>query len=380
MKNIILTICLLISYSFCFSQFFSNQGMTVSITSNTIFSVRGDAVNNGTIINDGNLFISGSWINNMNYEAENGSFILNNPGEQIINHNAQSFANFEITGGGQKIFLADLTVNRRIDLQEGILVGTNDSKLILSEGIEIIGGSEDSYINGALVRSGSNELFFPVGTDREYLPILFDQIADESPQITVQAFSSPAANSADDNLLPSDLRHWQVESVDLTDVALTLPLIDENFDASVEDLVVVGATTAGGFQNLGARAVNGTLTSGEITSTIQPPFDVYTVASTSAEGTLPAVSVVNAVTPSLQDGKHDFLRIDNIESYPNNKVEIFNRWGDKVYEMNGYDNVRKIFTGRGNVSNIGSLASGTFYYVIDLGSSERMTGFFLLIN
>ncbi len=379
MKKTCCLIVLCAIYSISLGQIFTNQGMKVSITSNTIFSVRGDAVNNGTIINDGNLYVSGSWINNMNYEAENGSFILNNPGEQIINHNAQSFANFEITGGGQKIFLADLTVNQRINLQDGVLVAGNDSKLILSEGIDIIGGSEDSYINGTLVRSGSDELFFPVGTDSEYLPVLFDQIVDENPQITVQAFSSPAANSSDDNLRVSDLRHWQVESINLSDAALTLPLIDENFDTTVEDLVVVGATTTGRFQNLGAFSVSGSLMSGELTSTIQSPFNVYTVAATLSESA-PAVTVVNAVTPSLQDGKHDFLRIHNIESYPNNKVEIFNRWGDKVFEMNGYDNVQKVFTGRGNVSNIGSLTSGTFYYVIDIGSSEQITGFFLLIN
>jgi len=98
------------------SQTFSNQAATVSITSEATLSVKGDALNNGTLINDGNLFVSGSWINNTTYEAENGSFILNNPGEQIINHNAQSFANFEITGGGAKIFLADVTVNQRICL------------------------------------------------------------------------------------------------------------------------------------------------------------------------------------------------------------------------------------------------------------------------
>ena len=167
MKKTCCLIVLCAVYTVGLGQIFTNQGATVSITSNVIFSVKGDAINNGTIINDGNLFISGSWINNMTYEAEDGSFILNNPGEQIINHNAQSFANFEITGGGQKIFLADLTVNQRINLQDGVLVGGNDSKLILSEGIDIIGGSEDSYINGTLVRSGSDELFFPVGTDRE---------------------------------------------------------------------------------------------------------------------------------------------------------------------------------------------------------------------
>ena len=50
-----------------------------------------------------------------------------------------------------------------------------------------------------------------------------------------------------------------------------------------------------------------------------------------------ALLVYNAVAPN-GNGKHDFLKIENIESTANNSVQIFSRWGDKVYEASGYDN------------------------------------------
>lgn len=78
------------------------------------------------------------------------------------------------------------------------------------------------------------------------------------------------------------------------------------------------------------------------------------------------VKIYNALTPN-GDGKNDFFYLEGIECYPNNKVEIFNRYGAKVYETFSYDNVTNVFKGASdsslNVSN-GALPQGTYFYVI----------------
>jgi gliding motility-associated-like protein len=38
------------------------------------------------------------------------------------------------------------------------------------------------------------------------------------------------------------------------------------------------------------------------------------------------------------DGNNDFFIIKNLENYPINKIHIFNRWGDKVFEAEPYKN------------------------------------------
>ena len=43
------------------------------------------------------------------------------------------------------------------------------------------------------------------------------------------------------------------------------------------------------------------------------------------------LEIFNLVTPNA-DGDNDIFVIRNIELYPNNSVEIYNRWGIKVYE------------------------------------------------
>ncbi len=94
----------------------------------------------------------------------------------------------------------------------------------------------------------------------------------------------------------------------------------------------------------------------------------------------PEVIIYNAVAPN-GDGKHDFFKIENIEFYPENIVEIFNRWGDKVFEVTGYNNddSNRRFEGARNIGSDGDLVEGTYFYILDLkdGSKSR-TGFLLL--
>jgi len=86
--------------------------------------------------------------------------------------------------------------------------------------------------------------------------------------------------------------------------------------------------------------------------------------------------VYNAVAPN-GNGKHDFLKIENIELFANSSVQIFNRWGDKVYEAIGYDNQSVRFEGVGNVGASKELVEGTYFYVIKT-EAEQLMGYLFL--
>jgi len=88
------------------------------------------------------------------------------------------------------------------------------------------------------------------------------------------------------------------------------------------------------------------------------------------------IKVFNVITPN-GDGRHDLLQIDNITEYSNNVVSIFNRWGNKVFEITGYNNTDRVFEGIS--SNGQELLTGNYYYVIDKGDgSQRISGFLLI--
>jgi gliding motility-associated-like protein len=92
----------------------------------------------------------------------------------------------------------------------------------------------------------------------------------------------------------------------------------------------------------------------------------------------PGVVVYNAVSPN-GDGLHDFLEIENAEFFPANRVKIMNRWGDVIYQTQGYDNATSSFTGLVNNGGNGELPPGTYYYNIVLGDgSPELNGFFRL--
>jgi gliding motility-associated-like protein len=91
------------------------------------------------------------------------------------------------------------------------------------------------------------------------------------------------------------------------------------------------------------------------------------------------IEVFNAVTPN-GDGAHDYLKIRNIESFPNNEVLIINRWGREVFKMKNYTNEdpTKRFEGVSNNGDKQNLTDGTYYYIIDIGKENKISGFLLL--
>jgi len=67
----------------------------------------------------------------------------------------------------------------------------------------------------------------------------------------------------------------------------------------------------------------------------------------------------NAISPN-GDGKNDYFTIRNIESYPNNELHIYNRWGQVVYQTEQYQND---WYGQ-NLNSEFTINDGTYYYIL----------------
>ncbi|HLP13710.1 MAG TPA: gliding motility-associated C-terminal domain-containing protein [Flavobacteriales bacterium] len=86
--------------------------------------------------------------------------------------------------------------------------------------------------------------------------------------------------------------------------------------------------------------------------------------------------VTNAFSPD-GDGVNDSWIINGITSHPDNKVLIFNRWGDKMIEINGYDNITKVWDGKYNGSTV---AAGTYYFTIQYFDDGQQKAGWLQVN
>jgi len=82
-----------------------------------------------------------------------------------------------------------------------------------------------------------------------------------------------------------------------------------------------------------------------------------------------ALNIHNVVTPN-NDGLNDALVIEGIEKFPHCSLEIFDKWGDVVYDKKDYDNT---WDGR-NKNNSGPLPAGTYYYLLKLNTSDAPNG------
>jgi len=89
--------------------------------------------------------------------------------------------------------------------------------------------------------------------------------------------------------------------------------------------------------------------------------------------------VHSAVSPN-GDGVNDVLTIDNITSYPDNKIMVMSTGGTKVFESSGYDNTTKTFDGHSSVTGI-MVPQGTYFYVLQYkakGIAKTKTGYIVI--
>jgi gliding motility-associated-like protein len=77
----------------------------------------------------------------------------------------------------------------------------------------------------------------------------------------------------------------------------------------------------------------------------------------------------NFITPN-GDGENQFLVFENIELFPQPKLEVFNRWGTRVFQSDNYQN---------NWAPT-DLNPGVYYFTLELGTIEAKKGFFQLMK
>lgn len=84
---------------------------------------------------------------------------------------------------------------------------------------------------------------------------------------------------------------------------------------------------------------------------------------------LDELKVPNVFSPN-GDGINDYFEITNIDSYIENRLFIFNRWGQLIYETTNYKN-----NWNGN-----NYPSGTYFYVLELSESLILKGSLTIIK
>ena len=77
------------------------------------------------------------------------------------------------------------------------------------------------------------------------------------------------------------------------------------------------------------------------------------------------IVIPEAFTPD-GDAANEYFVITGIENYTDNKFTVFNRWGNVVYSMDGYQNQWNGISNGSLVIGSDPLPTGTYYYLLDL--------------
>ncbi|MBP8033545.1 MAG: choice-of-anchor L domain-containing protein [Bacteroidia bacterium] len=72
----------------------------------------------------------------------------------------------------------------------------------------------------------------------------------------------------------------------------------------------------------------------------------------------------NVVTPN-GDGVNDYFKINGLNNFPGSSLNVFNRWGNKLYSNDDYKN-----DWSPNVTD------GTYFYIVDVSDGRKLNGFF----
>lgn len=391
LKNIVkpVFIPILIAPFFGASQT-SNFG-EVSIHPGAQMSIVGDFNNTtaGSVMNDGELYVYSDFNNNgmfsyitggdWNITHFQGTDVQRITGSQLSEFYNVRFNNpsaqtaFELSG--------DISIVNQVEFNRGIVQNDDfGGSITFEQWADHIDTSHDSHVDGRVQKNGDTAFEFPIGDGSFYR-----EARITAPDAINDVFTSKYVLENSNTVYPHKLARGVIELIDDTEywilhrdqgtsnIALTLSWDEDTTPSEI----ISGNTSAihivrwdetqgfwideGGIVDEASQMVT--------TITEVSGYGVFTLARVKEELILPGNLVIyNAVTPDNND-LNDFFHIEGIAQYPNNTVQIFNRWGGKVFETTGYNESDNVFRGfsdgrltlkRGNL-----LPAGTYFYILN---------------
>lgn len=408
--------CLIYTYTFCsvaainaqtsVNGTFFNEG-TISVASTGVISTLYDFDNreNAKANNDGIIYYYNNFNNNGTYTYSSNQKTSkavftpheSNQGMQVISGDALTdFYNIDLNNNTpNKAFdlKANIDVYGTVDFQNGIIrvdslenknTGFTNGMLSFQKGANAINVSDKSHAEGQVEKIGNEVFQYPKGDKGMYRYARISAPKSEKDVFSGQYitgdhqfFRSRPTTAGIIKLLDIN-EYWLIDrgSNVKSDILITLSWDKRTTPAELlvnpeQDLHIVRWDAAQQLWVDEGGVVD--ISTNEITtvSTVKG-YGFFTLATVKKDWMLEGdIVIYNLVTPN-GDGKNDYFHIENINKYPNNTVEIYNRWGVKVYETKGYDtngdgstNVFRGYSdGRVTVDKNKILPSGTYYYVL----------------
>ncbi len=264
------------------------------------------------------------------------------------------------------------------------------------------GENDAAKVDGFVAASNKRFFSFPVGDAVQLRPLILDSNGNNELARCAYFFENPSNPTSLSGQFDTDSKVRDIGEISSNEFwvvqgnvpsRVTISWNDRSalsiLATTPEDLIIVGYNiSTSQWVILGNSAFSGDIDQGFMTSETFVPNDFAAITF----GTVPLptdIFVVNNPTLGSYfvspngDGINDFLVIDGMEESPNNSIQIFNRFGQKVFERTNYTNE---FNGTSNFGNFvinrdAGLPEGIYYYLVtldDIDEGAEYQGFFFL--
>ena len=314
------------------------------------------------VVESGSLFIGENTTVSLNQTSlvANGSVSAADSSTLFVSDNA----NVQTLSGTSTIQLSNLKIDANCELNTLLDISEN---IIFNSGILNFNNS-DIELKGNLIGENSSARAFTTGSGRIYTTVNIKSGQTINPgnlglEVTPSAeysgvkFSRGHEIQVDGNNT-SIYRYYTLPGFNESTQLIFTYFGPELNDLNENNLKLFGEKNGLWSVITGSEMDN---SNNKVSVVIAQSYTKISLFESSEDET--AVAIPNGFSPN-NDGENDFFVIKGLGNYPNNKLSVFNQWGDVLYEVEPYDNSWSGENNTGKGTNQGTkLTDGTYFYL-----------------
>lgn len=367
------------------------------------------------LYNSGNIQLHGNaelgfhtdFINDSTFETTSGlvGFYGDTP-IQVQGSIAPTLFDAEVFLPSNMFLSTPVNISNNINFIEGNVLSSLNNQLVYLNFLDnafFTGENDAAKVTGFAAITNKSIFSFPVGDQTQLRPLIIE--SDSNNDLAICAYlrqnpGNPSSIAESFDLEErvrnigaiTDREFWILQGDVPSTVTLSWnPQSDlENIGnvSGVEDIILVGWLKASNsWTVIGNTAFSGDLNQGFLVSEKFIPSDYAAITFGTVPLPLDTFAVNNPtlgnyfVSPN-GDGINDVLVIDNLDESPNNNLQIYNRFGQKVFEIDNYTNQFNGFSNQNNLvlNRSQGLPEGMYFYIVSLFDLELSFQGFLFLD
>ena len=320
-------------------------------------------------------------INNSSFSDNQGlAGFYGNQSNQVSGAFAPFFYDLEIVNPSGVILNTSVNVENNANFVVGDFITPrviSDVSLNFLSSSFYSGENNSSKTDGYAAISGTSGFTFPIGDEQQLRTLSLNSTSNFEFAKSAYFFEDPndagyiTRIRADILVNINQLEYWKVESSILGNVSISWNTRSNMASIAPElNLITVVGWNISQRQwlSLGNISISGDLNQGTITSAAFVPDDYEVITFGILAEPTEFLALDNYWISPNNDGINDVLLIPELEQSPNNKIQIFDRNGIRVFEQLNYVDQFRGFANTGSLilNPDQGLPTGIYYYTAEL--------------